>query len=65
MKPTLETNSREPQSIHTDIVQYSSDMRAHTDLSVEDATKRNGQIRLKIGSFRILPWYKQCPNAWI
>ena len=50
-----EADLREPWSIHTDTVQYASDTRVHADLIVEDATKRNGQIRLKIEDLEYYP----------
>ena len=50
-----EADSRELWSIHTDTVQYTSDMRVCTDLTVEDAIKRNGQIRVKIEDLEYYP----------
>ncbi len=43
-----ETDLREPWSIHTDTVQCAFNMRAHADLTVENATKGNGQIKMEI-----------------
>ena len=50
-----EANSREPWSIHTDTVQYASNTSVCADLTVEDATKRTGQIRLKIEDLDYYP----------
>ncbi len=50
-----EANSKEPWSIHMDTVQYTFDTRACADLTVEDAMKRNGQIKLKIEDLEYYP----------